>query len=276
MSGNRAGGFDSDGADYSSQGQFRAYAVSTCPNNLFSFYGDESPLPIDDALKKRLEGALKEEAARLSSTSEPPVWERYGIAARMYREMGRDGFFLGHLYLEAAWTARDEGVGVTQALQGPEQTRALLEAGRKELERPITAAQKKTVAYNLARIAHRGGYSAERDQMLRYFEGQGQPTAAESAAVARLRAQARVEGRYLELALVEFKAAIANPSAHPADRARATYLAADLERRLGRPAAAHARYAEAMAYAELSPDLRSMAQFLDAELLRLHPELSPR
>ena len=40
------GGWDSDLASYSSRGQWRAYAVSTCAKSLYSLYGSDMTDPV--------------------------------------------------------------------------------------------------------------------------------------------------------------------------------------------------------------------------------------
>ena len=45
---NRAGGYDSDLVAYSTKGQFRTHAISTCPDSLYSVYGDLSLIHISE------------------------------------------------------------------------------------------------------------------------------------------------------------------------------------------------------------------------------------
>ena len=89
ISSNTLGGYDSDLATYSSQGQFREFAVATCADSLFSLPAGRMSAPIDLSQHPGLTAALAEEIAALPDPSNPAVWERYGIAARMYRELGR-------------------------------------------------------------------------------------------------------------------------------------------------------------------------------------------
>jgi tetratricopeptide (TPR) repeat protein len=265
---NTHGGHDSDLCAYSSQGQFRAFAVATCPDNLLSLYAADMQRPLDPALRPAIEAALATARAALSDPADPPVWERYALAAAVYRAMGRPPLFLAQLYLEASWTARDHGVGYYAGLEGPVATRALLDAGKKELDKPLTPAQRKTVLYNLARVAHRGGYNAERDQMLAAFEKVGPMDAAETEAVARLRAVAhRIEPVYQELAIAALHEALARPLPD-AERARALYLQADLLRRRGRDGEALPLYDRVLAEAGAPPELQAMARALSDELRR--------
>ena len=86
------------------------------------------------------------------------MWERYRIAARLYADIGRSSWFLANLWLEASWTVRDSGVGYYEGLNGPEAALYLLNAGDAELAKGLPPAQEKAVRFNLARVAHRGGY----------------------------------------------------------------------------------------------------------------------
>ncbi len=55
---NTLGGFDSDLAAYSDKGQFRQYAVSTCPDNLVSLYGRDMRKTMDEATFQEKLGEL--------------------------------------------------------------------------------------------------------------------------------------------------------------------------------------------------------------------------
>ena len=131
------GGFDSDLAAYSAQGQFRQHAISTCPDNLLSLYGtDIGRIPLDEALSARLVARIEALRPSLPPPDQLEVWDRYGIAHAVYAELGRDPLFLADLRLRATWTARDGPSGSTRA-GGPIAARALLDAGAAELDKDL-------------------------------------------------------------------------------------------------------------------------------------------
>ncbi len=267
ISSNTQGGYDSDLAHYSSDGQFREYAVATCAENLFSLLGDDMTAPIDPDKLPALQAALAEEVAALPDPSNPTVWQRYGIAARMYQELGWPPLALAELYLTASWTVRDTVVGFHAGLEGPAAVKYLMAEGPAELERPLTDAQRKAVLYSLARVAHRGGYLAERDAWLERFAQTGTLSEEEQAAVAWFRrAVDEIEPHYQDLALAEFAAALADRSLPQADRIRARYLTADLLRRRGRPEEARPLFEEVAGDPEAPAELKSAASLLLNEL----------
>lgn len=267
VSSNTMGGYDSDGADYSTKGQFRAYAVATCARTYFSVYGGDVGMTLSDAQTARLRAALTEELAHLADPQEPTVWERYGIAARMYRELGRGPAFLADLYIEASWTARDEAVGVYVALRGPEEAREALRLGQVELAKGPEPRQARTLTYNLARIAERGGFTAERDRWLDAFEAMAPHSPAEAQALARFRRMVdEVQPRYQDLAIKELRATLADPDLAEDTRLRSTYLLADLLRRRGQLAEARGLYDVVLSDDDSPRELREMALFLLREL----------
>ena len=99
----------------------------------------------------------------------PTPWERYEIAAEYYRWKGKPALFMGRLYLEAAWTARDKAVGIHPELKGPVVADQVLEQGAKELQKELTSEQRKMVTFNLARVAHRNAQFDKREQYLTAF-----------------------------------------------------------------------------------------------------------
>ena len=271
VSGNTQGGYDSDTATYASDGQFREYAVATCAESLFSLYGEDMAALSQEGLAADqtaiLKAALQAAVARLPDPANPAVWERYAIAAQIYAAMDRPPLQIAEVYLQASWTARDTVVGFHQGLEGPGAVAWLLEAGPRELEKPLTLEQRRTVLYSLARAAHRGGYSAERDAFLRQFEQAGPLTAEERAAVAEFRhIVGEVEPRYQDLALEWLGKALKDPKLAAGEQLRATYLTADLLRRRGRPSEARPLYQAVADDPQASASLRSMASLLLQEL----------
>jgi len=267
VSDNTLGGWDADTATYSANGQWRTHKVATCGENLFSMLGDELPAFQPDAeLSQRLTRALDAARRELADPANPQVWERYRIAARMYAEIGRTSMFMGDLWLEASWTVRDAGVGYYEGLQGPETTRGLLQRGDAELKKGLAPAQAKSVHFNLARVAYRGGYAQERDAHLAAFKAAGAMTPREEKAVAQMETAARLEPFYQQEALRHFRAAMVDPALPPGDQARATYLVGELSRRLGDLDTARSHLTLAMENPALEERLVGSARFLLTEL----------
>ncbi len=277
VSANTAGGFDSDLAGYASGGgQWRAYAIATCNDNLLTLYGvDMGSVP--DADISRLATALAQASQRVADPKAPAVWERYRVAEALYAALGRDSVFLGDLVLEASWTARDAAVGFYPGIRGPSAARALLDAGWEELKKPLALGDRKKVLYNLARVAHRGGWGSERDASLAAFEAVEPMTPPEREAVARFRRLAgEVEPALQDAAILHYTAALRTELAHD-EKVRVTYVLGDLLRRRGRDREAAQMYLLVSNDKEASEELRGMAMFLLTPIVeRLDPVPAPR
>lgn len=267
LSSNTQGGYDSDGAIYSSQGQFRTYAVATCARTLFSLYGGDMGIQLDEGQRAALREALARARAELADPANPEVWERYALAAVMYETLGRGPLFLADLWIDASWTARDEAVGVFLGLKGPETVREALRLGEAELARAPDAAARRTLLFNLARIAHRGGYNAERDRWLAAFQQAGPMDEKQAAALARfLRMAHRVEPALQDKAIAELRRGLLDRNLPVEQRMRATYLLADLLRRRDQPAEALGLYKLVLAEDRSPAQLRALALHLVGEL----------
>jgi hypothetical protein len=259
VSTNAAGGYDSDGATYSSAGQWRTYRIATCAPSLLTLYGSDMRAPVPAERRAAVTSALQSAVAALPNPATPEVWERYGLAAAVYKALGRDDLFLAELWVEASWTARDAAVGYYANLQGPTATRALLDSGAKELAKPLAPADVKKVTYNLARVAHRGGYAAERDRWLTRFEAAGALDPQEREALARFRRLAgTVEPALQDKAIAHYTAALRGSLTHT-DKVRATFVLADLLRRRGREREALPLYSLVANDTQAPPDLRATA-----------------
>ncbi|MEC7946846.1 MAG: hypothetical protein VX265_04715 [Myxococcota bacterium] len=264
---NTLGGFDSDLAAYSDKGQYRQYAVSTCPDNLVSLYGPDMRTPMDAETQTRVLAAVEAIRPTLPPADALQVWDRYLLAGAAYRAMGASSIELADLYLRASWTARDKAVGVVRGLEGPIATRALLDDGRAELAKGLTNDQRRTVIFNLARIAHRGGYTAERDAllgMLRQTPGI-QPRELQAAQTLS-HYGGTVEPVLQDLAIAAYTEALRNPL-EMTQKIRATYVLGDLLRRRGRERESLPLLTLVLAEEEAPPNLREMAGALHAELL---------
>ena len=257
---NNAGGWDSDLAAYSSGGQWRTYHLATCSNNLLSLYGEDL-LGLDAAARTRLAEALPLATAGMDPTK-VELWERYRVAARLYTTLGKDDRFIGDLFLEASWTARDAVVGFYAGLQGPVQARQLLDAGWEELKKPLSTSDRKKVLYNLARVAHRGGWNDERDGLLASFEAAGGLTPEESAALARFRRIASEVEPALQDEAIERYIKVLRAELPHEEKVRLSYILADLLRRRGRLREAAPLYALVLNDSKAPDELRGMAMFL--------------
>ena len=263
VSENKVGGWDSDTASYSANGQWRTHKVATCAETLFSLYSEDMPtFQPSPELQVRLKKVLSQALRELSDPENPQVWERYRIAARMYAEIGRSSWFMANLWLEAGWTVRDDGVGYYEGLTGPETTMGLLEAGDRELAKGLPPSQEKSVRFNLARVAHRGGYADRRVAHLAAYKALGPMSPRESEAVGRLERAAKLEPFYQQEALRFLEIAMADTALTPMEQARSRYLAGDVQRRLGNPAAARTLLTAALSDPALPEDLAKMARFL--------------
>ncbi len=241
LSSDTHGGFDSDLAAYSSEGQYREYAVSTCTDSLFSLYGaDMERLPLDAEIKGRLSARLDGSARPFPPVERIEVWDRYRIAAEMYRVLGRDPVFIGDLLHRASWTARDRAVGIFEgspphrrpADAGPGPDRAGQEPRSPPAQDPAAQPRPGGPPGWLVRRARsaagrlcRGGISA--------------PKRPRSLATFKQAAQV-VEPALQDEAIAAYRSALAQPSLAMDEKVRVTFVLADLLRRRG-------RYSEAQA-----------------------------
>jgi hypothetical protein len=262
-SSNNNGGYDSDLARYSTQGQYRTYAMSTCPDTMFSLYGEDMDETIDPNKHGLIASALAKVLATIPDRESPAVWDRYAIAAAMYRALGEPPEIVGNVYLEASWTARDEAVGVYIGLEGPKQADEELKKGQAMLP-TLDAAARKTLLFNLARIAERAGHVAARDRYLDLFAKEPLDPR-ERAALEKFRTATRdVEPRLQDLAIAEYRKALAQGHLEGESEARVQYLLADLLRRRGSTTEAKTLYAKVAARGDTPPELAEMAGYLQS------------
>jgi len=268
VSANTHGGWDSDLAAYSTKGQWREYALATCPDNLFTLYGADMEVTLTEDQKGALSKRLTELVAAYSlSSGDVETWERYLIAGEMYKILGKDARFLSQLYLEASWVARDEAVGVYIGLEGPTAARERLDQGATELAaKPLPPAQRKVVLYNLLRVAHRGGFFAERDAYLEAFEAEALDAEEREAAERFKRYALDVEPRLQRLAVKQLRAYLGTEPDDAIEVARATYLLADLARRLDETNEAVRGYALVLSMSSAPKELRELSAFLGSSL----------
>lgn len=256
----RTGGYDSDFATYSASGQWRGYAISTCEGNLLSLYGVDMLKPLPPDKGPAVESALRKAVATLSSKEDPPIWERYQLAAAVYAALGRDDRFLGDLLLQASWTVRDEMVGYYAGLNGPAIQRNLLDGGLGELKKDLSVENRKKVLYNLARVAHRGGWGKERDGFLSSFEALGLNEAETKALAKFRRLSTQVEPPLQQQVIDHYTRALSSNTLPPEEVDRLTYTIADLQRRLGHWDLAEAGYKKVIA-GDASDELTNLSHW---------------
>lgn len=205
VSSNELGGYDSDGAVYSSGTQFRKYAISTCPKNFVSLLGTDLTKAIPNEHHDEILEAAQNALASAVDPDNPTAWERYLIAAAIYKVLKSPPGDMAQLYLQASWVVRDEIVGIHHDLRGPEVASTVLLSGMNELKKDLTLQQRKLVRYNLARVAHRAGYPRTRELHLQKFESLTL-TIPEKKAVERFRKLATlIEPKFQQLAILELE-----------------------------------------------------------------------
>jgi uncharacterized protein (DUF2225 family) len=241
---NQLGGYDSDLASYAKGEQFRTFAIATCYDSYFSLYGSDFSLTLTAEQTEKIQKSLIEAKKTLRDPKNPLIWERYEIAATMYRTLDYPPEFLAQIYLDASWTVRDSFVGFHQGLDGPKSAREILELGPKELEKSLSPEQRKLLVFNLARVAHRAGYPAQRDSYLTQFSLLENLSDSDRNGLDYVRNIVIPKERYYqEKARVEFQNALKNPKSLSEKKQHHTrYLLADLHRRLGDPTTAKPLY----------------------------------
>jgi hypothetical protein len=263
LSTNRLGGWDSDLASYAVGGQWRTYAISTCPSSLYSFPSEAGPDPKLQEVTHRERLMTLLEQARAEFGENPSPWDRYEIAIRILSlDRSPEPLRLARLYLSAAWTARDVAVDVYKGLEGPEMAWKLLQTGEAELQKPqMDASTKKILLHNLARVAHRGGYLAERDMHLASFEGLGPLSAEEQKVLSDFQMVKEVEPRLLTQAASHLDAHIAQ-AVDSRSKSWALYVRGDIARRAGETEKAKTHFNAVLASEQSEPQIRHLATWL--------------
>lgn len=268
LSANTHGGWDSDLCTYSSQGQWREYAITTCPEDLLTLYGEDFARAYTPEELERLRAVSREVQREVRDPEALEPWERYALAARFYQALGKDEAFIGTLYHTASWLARDRAVGVYVGLEGPVAARELLALGAQELEKDLTTPARKTLLFNLARVAHRAGENTLRDRYIGMFAARTDLDAAEQEALARFRKMTReVEPRYQDLAIEQYTAWLRKEGIPHDEKVRITYLLADLLRRRDRLREAAALYTLVANDSQALQSTRELAAFLLGEII---------
>lgn len=260
------GGWDSDGARYSLRGQWRSFAVATCPTNYLSLTSGDMRKPLTEPEKEALTPLLAELAAEVTDPEKLEVWDRWLIAARGYEALKREPWFLANVYLQAAWTVRDAAVGTyAEGLHGPSHVRAYLVAGETELARTdITSEQRRVLQFNLVRMAHRGGFTKERNALLKALRAQDL-NPAETQALAALERAAILEPQILEKAAAHFMVVADDATRTDEQRLHARYLLADIARRSGKLDDAAVAFEAIQRQAKDDPAMLGLSTYLAAE-----------
>lgn len=249
---NQLGGYDSDLASYAKGEQFRTFAVSTCYDNYFSLYGTDFSITLTEEQQSKVQEVIAALRTKLMDPKNPLVWERYEIAAEIYRIINRPPHFLAQVYLEASWTVRDSFVGFHQGLHGPKSAQEILSLGPKELQKTLSPEQKKTLVFNLSRVAHRAGYPKLRDMYLNRFEALANLSPSDKKGLIYIRNIAIPKEKYYqEKAREELLRAVQNmENLNKEERLHTQYLLADLHRRLGEPVLAKPLYEKVRAQSQ--------------------------
>lgn len=230
LSSNEYGGFDSDGATYSSGMQFRNYEIATCSQNLYTALGTDMKKTWSSEEAKEILAVIEKSRLSFQNQKLPETWERYELAIEIYRWEGRSSPFLIELYQKATWSIRDEAVGIHEGLAGPTVADQVLELGSKELEKELSSEQRKMVLFNLARVAHRNARFEQRTQFISEFMALPDLTSAELNTGARFKELTEViEPKYLEKTKIEIEKHLQE---NPTD-GQMLYILGDIYRRLG-------------------------------------------
>lgn len=233
LSANGLGGFDSDGCSYSKGVQPRNFEVVTSPTTLYTATLEDWGKGITEENKEPLLEMLLGLGRDVDNARDLTAADRYELAAAVARRLGRNDLEVGGLYLQGAWTMRDTVVGFLPGVQGASDAWSKL-VETLPMVREVDNDRGRTIAFfDMARLAHRGGFLHERDDMLTLAvqvpdAGVG---AADKAAEFHRRVDA--EARLLEKARAAFEAGLAAKAGQVEERSWARFLVGDISRRLG-------------------------------------------
>ncbi len=233
MSTNGLGGFDADGCSYARGEQPRNHEIVTSPTTLYSATLDAWKLPVSAEQKGPLMETLLSLGRDVESVRSLTPADKYELAAAVARQLGRDEFTIGQLYLSGAWTVRDTIVGFLPGIQGAGDAWSKL-VETLPMVKELTEPRGRTIAlFDMARLSHRGGFVHERSDFMSLVGSV--PDAGLGAAAKRAEFARRVaaEDRLLTKARDAFRAGLDKPDGHPEDRARIRFLVGEITRRLG-------------------------------------------
>lgn len=230
---NGLGGFDADGCSYARGEQPRAWEIATSPTTLFSAPLDGWKVAVPEDKKAALIEMLLGLGRDVDDVRTLTPSDKYELAAAVARELGRDEFTIGRLYLAGAWTVRDTIVGFLPGVQGASDAWSKL-IETLPMVKELTEPRGRTIAlFDMARLSHRGGFVNERADFMVLVATV--PDAGLGAADKRMEFARRVgeENRLMTKARDAFRAGLDKPGGHPEDRAWIRFLVGEIARRLG-------------------------------------------
>lgn len=230
---NSLGGTDSDGCSYASGPQVRTYAVATSPTSLYSARIEEWGKGVTEKNKEDLLKLLVPLGAEVGNAGSLHPAERYELAAAVSDQLGRDGFTVGDLFLHGAWTVRDTIVGFLPSVRGSGDAWKKL-GELVEMSRSVTHPRGRTIAlFDMARLAHRGGFIHERDALLAQLDNFEDAGLGALAKRAQFGVRVEAENRLLRKARERYLKGLEARSRDTEDRVFYRFLAAELARRVG-------------------------------------------
>ncbi len=230
---NSLGGTDSDGCSYASGPQVRAYSIATSPTSLYSARIEEWGKGITKENREEVLKLLIPLGADIGTASSLHPAERYELAAAISDQLGRDAFTIGDLFLHGAWTVRDTIVGFLPSVQGSGDAWQKL-GELVKMSRSVTHPRGRTIAlFDMARLAHRGGFIHERDALLAQLDNFEDAGLGALAKRAQFGVRVEAENRLLRKARERYLQGIGARSRGAGDRAIYRFLAAELARRVG-------------------------------------------
>ena len=170
---------------------------------------------------------------KFKDPNNPQIWERYWLAAENYRLLSEPPLFIANVYLTAIWSARDGIFGYHPGLNGPLVIDQLLEQASLELAKPLTTEQRKTLLFNLARVAHRGGYSQVRDNYIDAFSTLPELTPEEKESAEYFIHITREIEPLFQIKLQALLTPVILSELNSEERAHAHYILGDIARRQG-------------------------------------------
>ena len=269
---NTHGGFDSDLATYASNGQFREYAISTCPQSLLSLFGRDMLATWSTEELAAMSQVLDNWRPTQSKEWGDQTTDRYLLAAEIYKALGRDAFFLANLYVEASWVARDQVVGVFLGLEGPGAAIHMLNEGETALQKDMDSQQRKILLHNLSRIAHRAGLVEERNRYLDAF-AQLDLNDKEQSVLSEMRQGIELESQMQALAIEQLTTGLRIEGLDMTQKVQSTYLLADLLRRNMEYRKSFGLFAFIIAEEAAPESLRKMALLLSNDMTQRWPHL---
>ena len=230
---NALGGYDSDGCIYAKGEQPRSSGVATSPTSLYSAPVEDFSRPLTSEQKRSLLTLLNAIGADVDDARGLGPTARYELAAAVSEHLADPPFEIAELYLVGAWTVRDTIVGFLPGVRGAGDAWNKLEEVKALAAQVAEPGPRTRALFDMARLAHRGGFLHERDDFLNKldtFEDAGLGAQGKRAEFHRRVAR---ENELLRNARRWYRAGLEARTGDPADRAVARLMVADLSRRLG-------------------------------------------